>query len=337
MKKTPTDNEIWSVLNQNSNAETAENVSRWFACEEGQTWLINHSEEIMNNIEHENSENDTTDIPSFDMLKNIHDQIRINEDTLSRERKIRNILFNIAAVCIPGLICIAVWFDTSRKVGIRLPFAKCEMLEVTTKPGETKSILFQDGTQVMINSGATITFPKTWRISERNLQLTGEAFFDVAKMKRRPLVVDVDNYKIKVYGTKFNVKSYPESENIEIILVDGNIVFEANNSDYELKPLQKLLYNKESQSISLEKVQNINKEICWKDNYISFRNSSLKEVISDISRIYGVSFNYDNELLNDYSFTIKTEKGKLENLLEELSYISGLTFHECGGVVTITK
>lgn len=337
MKKTPTDSEIWSVLDQNSNAETAAYVSRWFGCEDGRTWLMTHSDEIMNGVEQENRETGAPDIPTFSMLENIHGQIRINEDSLSRRRKVRSMLFNMAAVCLPVLICTALWFDASRKVGIRLPFSECEMMEETANPGENKSLVFQDGTQVTMNSGATISYPKTWRISERNLRLTGEAFFDVAKNKRRPLIVDVDDYKIKVYGTRFNVKSYPGSENIEIILVDGNIVFEANDTDYELKPSQKLLYNKENQSISLEQVENVDREICWKDNYISFRNSTLEEVISNLSKIYGVTFECDEELLETYSFTIKTEKGSLQDLLEELTYISGLKFHEKDGVITITK
>ena len=137
-----------------------------------------------------------------------------------RRQKIRRFIAYAAAVFIPIALIIGLFIRINSQVDL---LADDGYDEVYVPNGERMQVLFQDGSKVHLNSGSRIRYPKKFGLSERKVYLEGEAWFEVAKNKNRPFIVDLSYMDIKVLGTTFDVKAYPEEEAIFVALETGPI------------------------------------------------------------------------------------------------------------------
>lgn len=323
----PSEHDIWHVLD-GKDAKAAENVAIWLSSEEGINWVAENSGEIMRRCEEVNNE---IVIPTEQMLENIHRQIRM----LIIRRKRRRIAMVAAAILVPVLFMSVMWMNINIKVGNVLmadPEAVCEAAVL----GERKVVVFQDGTKVYLNAGSQLTYPSFWGITNRQVQLDGEGFFQVQKNSRRPFVVDLQGASIKVYGTSFNVKSYPDEDLVEVILFDGDVVFEASGKEYDMDPSDQLLFNRNNGNVNISSIKSPDDKILWTENVLVFKNNSLKDIADVLSRWYNVTFEMENELLYSRSFTLKTSYQPLHILLDEMEYVSDLHFELVGDVVKVS-
>ena len=120
----------------------------------------------------------------------------------------------------------------------------------------SKFVLLSDGSRVWLNSNSSITYPETFSKSERNVQLTGEAYFEVSHDSLHPFRVQTNNIQVKVLGTSFNVRSYSSEKNTETTLVEGKVVIQNNdgNNLAMLTPGQMAEYDKTSQYLAVKAV-----------------------------------------------------------------------------------
>ncbi len=125
--------------------------------------------------------------------------------------------------------------------------------EIVAKRGTKSKLLLPDGTQVWLNSDSRLSYANSFNDTIREVILEGEAYFDVVKDATRPFIVHTSGIKIRVLGTAFNVKSYPQDPTIEATLVRGLIEVEKNNQPQSsrilLKPNEKLVYNKKQDKV----------------------------------------------------------------------------------------
>lgn len=325
----PTEHEIWSAIDEVASKETMKMVAKWLSTAEGQEWIKSHSEEMFRVAERQEKDS----VPSSDMLESIHRKIF----KLHVRARFKKILAVAAAVLIPVLMVSVVWFNINARVGDVL-FSKVEMVEESAAMGERKVVVFQDGSKVFLNSGAKITYPKTWGLGSRRMSLEGEAFFDVVKNHRRTFVVDVFDTKINVYGTRFNVNAYPEAESINVVLLDGDVAFSVNDKEYDMKPSELLEYHKVNGSVRISSIDAADNSILWTQNVIMFRNDSLKDVVEILERWYDVEFIVEDEELYSRRFTLRSSSHQmLSALLYELEYISDLSFELIENSVVVKK
>ena len=200
----PTENEIWRVLNDDAPYDVSQRVAEWFSSEEGGLWLSVNSSKIFRLVEEGVLKVDE-DVPSDTMLDYIHAEI----DRRVRKRRRLTAVWRVAAVFIPVAAIVSLWLEVDSRLGGSV-FSEPEMVAESSEMGERKVVIFQDGTKVYLNAGATVTYPKWWRLDKRHVKLVGEAYFEVAENSRRPFTVDIFDTKVKVHGTKFNIKAYPE-------------------------------------------------------------------------------------------------------------------------------
>jgi ferric-dicitrate binding protein FerR (iron transport regulator) len=144
-------------------------------------------------------------------------------------------------------------------------------------------ISLPDGTQVSLNKNSTLSFTDSNKQRKREVNLTGEAYFNVAKNKELPFVVNLGETKITVLGTIFNVKNRTEDAVIQTTLLEGSIRFETPEQTVLLKPDQLLLYNKSDQKIN---INNADPGIiaAWKDNLIRYKSipfTTFLEMLED--------------------------------------------------------
>jgi transmembrane sensor len=296
------------------------------------------------------SENNSKKIRSSDLFKKIKKQITRNGDfnntsslydeTGSKKTRIFLSMLKYAAIFIFGF-AIASFFI------YRLNFTpipeKTSYNELTTPLGSKTKLMLTDGTQVWLNAGSTLKYPDKFGNEKREIFLEGEAFFDVERDEERPFYVKTNEIDIKVLGTQFNVKSYPEENTIETTLVTGSIEIEAKKfgsnqkQQLTLKPNQKATFSKSSHKLSLlreklpEKIKparvdeikitgEINTDIItsWKDNKLVFSKERFEDILIKMERWYNVEILLEDDDLKDYRYTGAFEKETLEQALNAL-------------------
>lgn len=324
----PSENDIWQVLD-GKDSRAAEKVAVWLSSEEGMNWISDNSDEIFRKLTESESE---VDVPTEEMLENIHRQIRM----LIRKRKLRRIVSVAAAVLLPVLFISVFWININSRVG-NILFASSETVSESAVLGERKVVVFQDGTKVYLNAGSKLSYPSFWSLSDRDVKLEGEAFFQVEKNPKRPFVVDMNGVSLTVYGTRFNAKAYPQDDAVEVILFDGDVVFNAVGKDYDMEPSEQLAYSRSTGNVEIISLKSPDDQILWTENVIMFRNNTLREIAEVLSRWYNVKFEVEDELLYSRTFTLKTDHQPLHVLLEEMEYVSDLHFVLKENIVKVVR
>jgi ferric-dicitrate binding protein FerR (iron transport regulator) len=178
---------------------------------------------------------------------------------------------------------------------------------LTTHPGTTTSVLLSDGTKVFLNAESTLTYPVHFSGKTREVSLSGEGYFEVAKDAKHPFLVSTkQNVTVEVLGTHFNVEAYPNDTIISTTLLEGavNLLVDAGTKQlsYSMKPGEKLSYHPAvgvlQRSHTIGEV-----ETAWKDGKVICKNTPFGEVLRMLEQYYGVAFVLKNQALLANSFT----------------------------------
>ena len=191
--------------------------------------------------------------------------------------------------------------------------------------GKRSRIVLADGSKVWLNSGSVLEFPSGFNGQTRDINLTGEMYIEVARDESKPFLVHTRELDIKVYGTEFNVSAYNNASE-SIVLVKGSVSVKTNqDKEVFLQPNERLLY--EDKLLKKEQV-NVSPYISWKDGYLIFNNTTIREVLKQIEKYYNVSFNLSNKVNLD----TRTCTGKiylspnLTDVLNTISILSSTTY-----------
>lgn len=313
---------IFRVINNRGTAEEAKRVAAWLATSEGQEWLagaiIQDADLIDRNILPL-----LEDIPTEEM-------IRIILRNISRRRH-RRIIFTCAAALIPCLVLVGMWLNINKKIGGVL-LADENIETVVVEKGKKKEIVFQDGSSITLNSCSSLRYPHRFGLSERRVQLDGEAFFNIESNNLRPFIVEINkNAEIQVLGTQFNVSAYEDSDDIDITLINGCIQFSDELQTITLNPNECLNYDKNTKEISVRQIGDANQNLLWMENILLFRDAPLMDVLSTLDRNYNVTFHISNEAIKSYSYSLKAKSDEpIERILEDMENISNISFEKQG-------
>lgn len=204
--------------------------------------------------------------------------------------------------------------------------------------GQRSQVTLYDGTKVWINSGTKLKYPVTFSKDTRDVYVEGEAYFDVAKDKEHPFIVNAGQLKIKVLGTRFNVCAYPEDKNSYTTLEEGSVnAMNTNNGEQlTLKPGEQVTFNPETNNL---KYQEVNTELytSWKENLLRFDEATFEELIIKMERWYGINITIDPSVDRNekYTMTIKTES--LREMLSLISKTTQIKYEINGNSVRINK
>jgi ferric-dicitrate binding protein FerR (iron transport regulator) len=226
----------------------------------------------------------------------------------------------------------------------RIADAESAMNQISIPLGSKSKIVLADGSQVWLNSGSTISYPGIFSGNQREIFLAGEAFFDIKGDKTKPFIVRTSEIKIKVLGTQFNVKSYPEENTVETTVISGMVEIETKpvNSlqkhHLKLEPNQKAVISKSAAKVDLltraekpERVkpkpvgkvvvtEKINPEVvtAWKDEKLLFAKERFEDILIKLERWYDVEIILEDEKLENYTYTGTFHKESLEQALDAL-------------------
>ncbi|MGD9929388.1 MAG: FecR family protein [Mangrovibacterium sp.] len=264
------------------------------------------------------------------LLDKIHHKININQSSGPRTRQLRissqvtTWLTKAAAILLIPVLSILIYtlsfipIHTSKYADMVV-----DSLEIVAPTGSRTVVQLSDGTEVHLNSGSKIKYPRSFDGENRELSLSGEGFFDVAHDPEHPFVVKTKRVNVKALGTKFNVLSYPENDAVATTLVEGKVVMERFTEDGKIEnietmtPGQHVEYNINSGKASSTN-RNIEKYIAWKDGLLIFDNSNINEVAERLSRMFNVEIEAAHEI-EDYTYTVKFVDESLTQILDLLT------------------
>ena len=234
--------------------------------------------------------------------------------------------------------------------------------EISTRYGSKTNIVLPDGTKVWLNAGSKLTYEKSFGESLRRVSLIGEAYFDVTKNAEVPFVIHTRDIAIKVLGTEFNVKSYPEERTTETSLIRGSIEVTLTSNEANriiLKPNEKLVVTQDEPQMRtapppaakaekarpLFSVGHLNYyskdstilETSWVENRLVFEDESFADLSVKLARWYGVSFDFQDKEVAGLRFTGSFRNESLQEALKAMKITADFSYQVTNKTVTITK
>ncbi len=269
-------------------------------------------------------------------------EIENQQSLYAVSKRNRNRIF--AGSVLAGLIVlfVSVFFRDINKEIVPIAKADSKTGEIATKNGSNTQLKLPDGSMVWLNAGSKLNYEKINETGLREVYLTGEAFFDIVKNPERPFIIHTSSIDIKVLGTKFNVKAYPDDKTVETSLIRGSVEVTVKNrpeEKYLLKPNQKLILMNEAyvektaaehQSLPLKlpvitirqlsyiKGDTAAVETSWVRNKLIFEDEPFVDMAKRMGRWYDVEFEFRNKNIEEERINVAFDG---ETLVQALNYL----------------
>jgi ferric-dicitrate binding protein FerR (iron transport regulator) len=237
--------------------------------------------------------------------------------------------------------------------------------EIVVPYGSRSNISLPDGSNVWLNSGTKLIYKSSFH-RRREVSLSGEAYFDIKKLNKRQFIVNTSDLRIRVHGTTFNIKSYPEEHIIETTLVKGQIEVESfkeqgDEGSVLMAPHEKLIYTKPSEN-SLDQIQNepladdnlddMQKKIpnnmqliqnvdteeysSWKDGKLIVKSELLKDLAVKLERYYNVDISFQNDSVKKFKFSGTLNEVTIEEVMRAITSTSPIHYEISKNKVMLT-
>lgn len=203
---------------------------------------------------------------------------------------------------------------------------QAEYYTIKVPLGGEYTVLLPDSTRIYLNAGTTLRYPNKFIGKNREVFLSGEAYFDVYHDESRPFIVRAEQISIQVLGTSFNVNAYPAWKEVKTTLVEGKISVKSGRDTIIMVPGTQVVYNKETRECVYTRVD-VNNFISWKDGYYDFENLSLEELMFIFSNWYNLEIVYMNEQVKALKFGGRLQRyDDVSSLLRQLEYTQDVHF-----------
>ncbi len=292
---------------------------------------INDDIELL--ISNERIDMGTHIVPSFDEYEVFQDILKkVNEiEQKEQQKKHRFLLSKWVAACVIMLVLLNVGYYFLADANYTPTYR-----EVVTVRGERILVLLPDGSRVWLNADSKLTYPEHFSKYKRDVQLEGEAYFEVSKDMIAPFHVLAEDLEVKVTGTSFNVSAYASSETIEVTLDEGAISvggYKNGAAMQEMNPGQTALYDKGKHFCNIQENVHYKEASSWKNNHLTFRNAKLQDVLNTLSRQFDLEFEIHNTEATAFTYNFVGKGSDLSNVIEVMEAITPIKFKK----ITVDK
>lgn len=208
--------------------------------------------------------------------------------------------------------------------------------QIDIPKGENYQIKLPDGTKVWLNAASSLRYPSAFIGKERQVELSGEAYFEVAKNKDKPFKVKTSNQTIEVLGTHFNVNSYPDENWTRTTLLEGSVKVNRKEKSIILKPGEQALTATQNTNIQTS-VVDTEEVLAWKSGYFLFENADIKYIMRHLARWYDIEIEYSEEITKQKFGGAFQQSASLEELLGFLKSYGDVNFKVQGRKVIVMK
>lgn len=189
---------------------------------------------------------------------------------------------------------------------------------ITTPKGGQYQIILPDSTHVWLNAASSLRFPTSFNKAIRDVELSGEAYFEVKRNKSKPFLVSVQQSVVTVLGTSFNINAYSDEKDISTTLLDGSVKFKRDNSEQLLSPGEQVICTTSNNYMRVQDAD-IQQVMSWKNGFFEFENMALPVIMRQIARWYDVELVYEgptSELKLSGGISRKLSLQDLQKLME---------------------
>ncbi len=188
------------------------------------------------------------------------------------------------------------------------------------------TVYLPDNSEIILHANTVLSYNMNEESGQREVSITGEAYFKVKHNDNIPFVVNTNGVSIKVHGTEFNVCSYSSADKIVVSLVEGSISMSTSDKNIFLKPGEEALYNKADRTLSVTEGDMELAKI-WTGDKIRFENKSLNEVCRYLSKWYGVHIKIDPNIIGNQSYTFTVMGQPLTEIIEIMASINSFDYY----------
>ena len=233
----------------------------------------------------------------------------------------------LAAAAAVILLCLSV--------GTVYLYMQPTSLQTVSTMAETRNVILPDGSSVLLNRHSSLSYPKRFKSDNREVQLTGEAYFEVAKNKDKRFIVCCNDLEIEALGTTFDVKGYGDDLSVTTLLAEGSVRVSNKTNATLLKPGEKVEYHKNKQTFTKSPISDLREIDFCRNNMLIFNSASLAEIATTLERMYGVKVVFDSEKLKNVPFSGTIRNSSLHNVFYIISLTYPLTYKLEGDTVKI--
>jgi transmembrane sensor len=207
---------------------------------------------------------------------------------------------------------------------------------ISVPKGGQWQVILPDGSKVWLNSVSTLNYPSSFKKQkERIVQLSGEAYFEVAKDRSHPFIVKTDKQVVTVLGTHFNINSYPDEPAVKTTLAEGRIMVSTSTANTKfLIPGQQAILKNDALSV---KEADIEEALAWKSGYFRFNDEKIQSIMRKLSRWYNIDVQYEGDI-SEEGMNGKISRFKnISQALKALEATKTVHFKVEGRRVTVLK
>ena len=197
--------------------------------------------------------------------------------------------------------------------------------QIIVPAGERFLVQLSDGTKVWINSESALRYPAYFGKNIREVEARGNVYFEVAKDSTRPFVVASRELTTEVLGTRFEVNTYGDRDEVSATLVEGSVRVGVGSRFVVIKPNQQFTFNTKSGTIKVNEVDAARK-VMWKDGILVIDNEAFRDVVWKLERWYGVSIVNETGLVFTQSFSVEFDREDIHMAIESLCTNLNITY-----------
>lgn len=207
---------------------------------------------------------------------------------------------------------------------------------VTTPRGGQYQVTLPDGTNVWLNAASSLKFPTAFTGNERDVELTGEAYFEVAKNKEKPFKVNVNKMLVEVLGTHFDIMAYDNEPVIKTTLLEGSVKVKRDAANALLVPGQQALAFRNSSILKVQKAD-LEETMAWKNGYFIFHEENIQDIMKKVARWYDVDVVYQGNIKGENFGGSVSRFSNISELLQNLELTGTIHFKIDGRRVTVME
>jgi transmembrane sensor len=277
------------------------------------------------------------------LYRKIEEQV-FEKNTVSykRQNSISRLWIYVSGIAAVLLLSLGYIFYTSQTGDIKQLTATIQPVRFSNTQKKTVRYQLPDESIVWLQPGSVIEHPRKFNASTREINFTGEAFFDITRNPEKPFIILTNKLKTQVLGTSFNIQARKNDEKYLVSVVTGSVSVSASDNTNEsetvlLKPQQQAVFSTSTSGITLNQIEEKKTDAePWQPVSLTFDDASLTEITSRLQKTFRVKISLSNPAMKGCVLKVDFDRQNLPEILEMLNTLLGSTYEMEGNHITLS-